>query len=225
MLPDVRLELEWKGQRYESVTKGLAAVGAFTDEHMAKFIPIARKTLRDYMTGVVLSVKQRTETPWPQGTSPAGAFPGTLSKRSGTLTRELNPRRIGVTRAGSVKAVDEISVSFTLTGIAAVHERGAVITPKRARYLTVPLPAALDKRGVALFPRARDWQNTFVKRSKAGNLLIFQKRGKDQIVPLYVLKKRVVIPKRLAFEPAFEAGRSFLADALADEFLKEFNRG
>ncbi len=113
-------------------------------------------------------------------------------------------------------------VSFTLSGIAAVHERGATIRAKNAQYLTIPLPAALNKNGTPKRPTARSWPNTFVQRSKKGNLLIFQKKGKD-IIPLYVLKKSVVIPKRLAFKEGFEAGRDFLADTLAAEFLKEFN--
>ena len=64
-----------------------------------------------------------------------------------------------------------------------IHEVGGVIRAKSARYLTIPLPAALDRRGVARQPSARGWKNTFVAESKRGNLLIFQRRG-AQIVPL-----------------------------------------
>lgn len=220
MLPEVTVELDWRGQRYRDIDRGLRAVGIDLQKDTEKFMPIVRRTLRDYMEGVVLSVQQRTATPYPGGTSPAGQFPGRLSRRSGTLYNSLNKNKIKVdgTTAG------DQSVSFTLTGIAAVHERGATIRPKKARYLTIPLPEALDGKGLPRRPNARAWKNTFVQRSRKGNLLIFQKRG-DQIVPLYVLKKSVRIPKRLGFEEAFKAGKDFLADKIAQDILKEFTRG
>lgn len=79
---------------------------------------------------------------------------------------------------------------------AEIHETGGVITPKRAKYLTIPLQAALTSAGAPKKAGARDWKDTFVGRSRAGNLIIFQKRGKGSLIPLYVLKKRVTIPAR-----------------------------
>ena len=46
-------------------------------------------------------------------------------------------------------------------------------------------------------------KNTFVQYSKKGNLLIFQKRSRGSIVPLYILKKRVKIPARLGLGDYF----------------------
>jgi len=220
MLPDIDVELDWRGKRYRDVTKGLQAVALDLEADMDKIGPIVRKTLNDYMTGVVKSVEARTRGAYPSGTSAAGVFPGTLSKRSGSLNASLNPNRIKITGTD-----DTIGVSFTLTGIAAVHEKGATITPKKAKYLTVPLPAALTGRGVPRKPNARAWKNTFVLKSKKGNLLIMQKRKRGELVPLYVLKKKVTIPKRLAFEPAFLSGRDFLADKIAQDVLREFTNG
>lgn len=211
------LELEWRGKRYRDVDRGLQAVADLTGQSLdEKFKPIARRVLRDYMKGVLGSVRQRISTPYPRGTSPAGQFPGTLSRRSGRLLSQFGDGEIDVQ-----DTADGPAVSFTLSGIAAVHERGAVIRAKNAQYLTIPLPAALNKNGTPKRPTARSWPNTFVQRSKKGNLLIFQKKG-DQIIPLYALKKSVRIPKRLAFEEAFEAGLDLLADQLADEILREF---
>ncbi len=84
-----------------------------------------------------------------------------------------------------------IIVPFPLS----VHEDGAVIR-KKGKMLAIPLPAALDSRGRPLKRGPRAWRNTFVARSRKGNLLIFQKRGKD-IIPLFVLKDQVKIPRRL----------------------------
>lgn len=213
----VTLELEWRGQRYRDVERGLKVLATDLDQDLnLAFRPIARKVLRDYMRGVLSGVRERISTPYPDGTSPAGQFPGTLSRRSGRLLDTFRDDRIDVE-----DGPDDVSVSFTLDGIAAVHERGAVIRAVNAQYLTIPLPAALNRNGTPKRPTARSWPNTFVQRSRKGNLLIFQKKG-DGIVPLYALKKSVVIPKRLAFRESFEAGRSLLADTLANEIVKEF---
>lgn len=221
MVVEVILELDYRGKRYKDVNKGLNAVGADFGKSVEAMTPLVRSLLTQYMEGVVQSVRDRMQVPWPQGTSAPGTFPGTLSRRSGELQSQFVPSRINV-RGGSI---GDLEVSFTLPGIAAVHERGATIFPKKAKYLTVPLPAALDSRGVALKPRARDWMNTFVLRSKKGNLLIVQKQPGGGLKPLYVLKKSVTIPKRLGFQEAFEAGLDFLADQIANEIIREFFNG
>jgi hypothetical protein len=218
MLPDIIVELDWRGKRYTDVLRGLAAVATDVEKDFEAITPIVKRILTDYMRGVVKSVADRVSTPYPSGTSRGGAFPGSLSKRSGKLLAGLNPSRIQV--KGS--AEKDVEVSFSLTGIANVHERGATITPKKAKYLTIPLPPALNANGTPKKPNARAWKNTFILKSKKGNLLIVRKIGKGGIEPLYVLKKSVKIPKRLAFEEAFQAGRSFLADEIANQVIKEF---
>lgn len=214
----LEIELDWRGKRFRDVERGLRAVAEDVERDFDEvFKPIAKRVLRKYMEGVVQSVQDRVSTPYPGGTSRAGTFPGTLSKRSGRLAASLNASQIKVSEDDN-----DVGVSFTLTGIAVVHETGATIRAKSAQYLTIPLPAALNSNGTPKRPTARSWNNTFVKRSKKGNLLIFQKNGKE-LTPLYVLKKSVTIPKRLAFKEAFEAGKDFVADQLAAELIKEFN--
>ena len=220
MIP-VDIDLQWRGRRYEDVQRGLAAVRDDLDADTANLRPLVAGILRQYMEGVIKSVRARASTPWPGGTSEPGATPGTLSKRSGGLLRTLSTRRVTVADSGS----GPIEVSFKLSGKAAVHERGATITPRNARYLTIPLPAALDSRGVPLRSSAREWSDTFIRRSRRGNLLIFRKDGGGGITPLYVLKKRVTIPPRLQFGDAFEAGKDRLADEIAVQVLREFQGG
>jgi hypothetical protein len=48
---------------------------------------------------------------------------------------------------------------------------------------------------------AREWDDTFFHRSKAGNLVLLQSRG-DKVVPLFLLVKQVKIP---AFHWAFRS--------------------
>ena len=103
------------------------------------------------------------------------------------------------------------------TGSLTVHETGATITPKTSKYLTIPLQAAMDSRGVALRSKARDWDNTFIARSKRGNLIIFRKNTGGTITPLYVLKTSVVIPPRLRLGQTFDKMVSrFEAQAMND---------
>jgi len=219
MLPEFSVELDWRGKRYRDVTRGLNVVAKDIEKDFDNMLPVVKREIRKYMEGVVGSVRARVSTPYPSGTSARGNFPGTLSKRSGELARSLDNKQIK-----DSKTTSEIKTSFTLSGHAVVHENGATIRPKNSQYLTIPLPAALNKNGTPKKPNARAWRNTFIIKSKKGNLLIMQKRGKKDMIPLYVLKKSVTIPKRLAFTEAFEAGRTLLSDVLAKEILKEFNR-
>lgn len=76
-----------------------------------------------------------------------------------------------------------------------VHEYGATIRPKQAKYLTVPLADAARGR------RAREFPNTFARKSRQGNLIIFQKTAGGGITPLYLLKTSVVIKARPALAP------------------------
>jgi hypothetical protein len=86
--------------------------------------------------------------------------------------------------------------------IANVHEgkRGkkhTLIKPK-GDWLKVPLPSALTPTGriKARFKGGKK-KGQFIRRSKAGNLIIFERVSKKKILPVFVLKKQVKIPKRL----------------------------
>lgn len=115
-----------------------------------------------------------------------------LQRRSGgTIERFKASQRVSATGNGLDKVDAQMNV-----GVFGIHLTGGVVSARRSRYLTIPLPAACDRRGVPLKRRARDWPNTFVITSKSGNPLIVHKVG-GRIVPLYVLKPSVRIPPRL----------------------------
>jgi len=120
-----------------------------------------------------------------------------LKRRSGKLAQSLGYR---VDDDGG--AISATIGSGVLTGkrvkYADIQERGGEVRGKP--WLTVPLPAALTPAGVMKMPRARDFPNTFIQKSKKGNLLIFQKKDKG-IRPLFVLKRSVTIkPSRYMAE-------------------------
>lgn len=105
-------------------------------------------------------------------------------RRTGSLARWLRWRVITEGERVSLELAAEVPY-------ARIQEFGGIINAKPGGWLTVPLPAALDARRVAR--RARTYPNTFIQRSRRGNLLIFQRRGKE-IVPLFVLRKQVRLP-------------------------------
>lgn len=97
---------------------------------------------------------------------------------------------------------------------AEIHEDGGTITPKRVKYLTIPLAAALTASGAPRKASARDWANTFVGKSKGGALIIFQKVGKKSIIPLYVLKRSVTIPARHYMSETLESSKNYFLMAV-----------
>lgn len=137
---------------------------------------------------------------WPLGSGVGGTDLGRLARRSGNGLASIKQSITIRDDSWGYSRIIEGSIS---TASLTVHETGATITAKNAAYLTIPLRAALDSRGVPLRQRARDWTNTFIKRSKAGNLIIFRKDGKN-IVPLYVLKSSVYLPPRLQMKETVE---------------------
>ena len=181
--------------------------------------PIARKELRDILDTVALAMDQRHRTPWSRTAfpGPKGVRRGKLFKRQGLLMRSL-AASVRVRGSTLENIQGEIGGAPTPKW-AWVHEEGAVIKVKRARYLTIPLPAALTSQGLPKKKKARDWRNTFVAKSKAGNLLIFQKRGKS-IVPLYVLKKQVRIPRRLGLGATLKKAAPVFVDRVFDRMVK-----
>lgn len=84
------------------------------------------------------------------------------------------------------------------------HETGATIVARRARLLTIPLPAAKTAAGVARFSaRQAPYAETFWRESKRGNLILFGKQG-DRIVPLFLGRTSVRLPRRPWLRPAFD---------------------
>lgn len=109
---------------------------------------------------------------------------GILKTRSGHLRRSITGRTFK----------DQLIYTIIGSGIfgrkavkyARKLEKGGIIRPKKAKMLTIPLPGIKGK--AANFPKA------FIIKSKKGNILLVEKRGKKGLRPLFVLKKQVKIP-------------------------------
>jgi len=140
-----------------------------------------------------------------------------ISVRSGALRASVLPIKSEV-KDESVQAGVSIGGDIARGGgtpagrYARVHvggNRSTVITAKNKKFLTIPLPAAKTKAGLTKAPAPSDsvWGQTFVAKSKKGNLIIFGREKfvkgkragefKTKIVPLFLLKESVSIPARV----------------------------
>jgi len=134
-----------------------------------------------------------------------------LRKRTGKLSSSLQPLRVKKISTG-YRAGVKFGAKYASTH---VGKKGKVTTirPKSAKMLAIPLSAAKTGRGV---PRGKPkdknvFGDTFIAKSKRGNLIIFgkQKRQKGKnvgktfgnIVPLFVLKKKVKVRARIHPKP------------------------
>lgn len=137
-----------------------------------------------------------------------------LMRRSGHLSNSIRPTSV-------VRSGDEFTGGLQMGksyGRPLIGKRGTVtdVYPKTKKYLAIPLPAALGNHGVV---RGRPldksvWGDTFIRTSKAGNLIIFGKqlfvKGKKQgqaktgVIPLFILKKHVQVRVKIAVEELYK---------------------
>lgn len=187
------VEVQFGGKAFNSVA---AAMNALVNDLADATESASRRIepeLLDFLNRIGKIMKQRHGNPW----SPGGGKRN-LQSRSGEGLRSLL-QSIKVTGGRDIieGRISAAKLSF--------HETGGTVRARAGGFLTIPLPAALDARGVPLRRRAREWDNTFVKRSRRGNLLIFRKLpGPNELTPLYVLKPSVTIPPRLGLGDAID---------------------
>jgi hypothetical protein len=174
---------------------GAAAAVSLTarvDEGIAKLRPLLKQT----MEKVYREVAARHGNRWPTAGFPIGrsASPDApLNRRTGGGLKSIRDS-ITVTKTGEGKIAGKISA-----GKLTVHEEGITIKARRGGYLAIPTTYALSPTGRQT-RNPRDFENTFVGRSRRGNLIVFQKKNRNTLVPLFLLKKRVTIPARLGLE-------------------------
>jgi hypothetical protein len=146
-----------------------------------------------------------------------------LKVRTGTLRRsvfsrvEIEPSAI----------VGRVGIDASRAVYGRVHELGGDITPKRGKYLTIPLDAAVTgQQRVARFsarelmanPQAFGYKSAFVRRSQGGRAeaVILGVKGTSKaprLVPLFALTRRVTVHATHYMANAFSAatGRIMLA--------------
>ena len=131
-----------------------------------------------------------------------------LRVRSGRLRSSLKGRPL---------LVDRRTFAIELSSdvkYAAAHEFGKIITPKRSKFLTIPVHDELKTRaGVARYPSARFVPNLSYAQSRKGQpLLVHELTGEVW----YVLRQRVEIPERPFMRPAMRRVARNLSPAIQD---------
>lgn len=214
MSSELTLEFQFRNKRFKDAEAGLRAFHTYLKKSWDGSAKVLSEELRAFLDEVAQALVQRHSGAWPGGTTAQ-----TLSKRSGKMLESI-------VESVEVQGQTFSTIRGTIGGsmIAGVQEFGATIRPKSAKYLTVPLPAALNSDGTPKKKSAREWANTFVARSKAGNLIIFQKRG-TQIIPLYVLKTSVTIPPRLGMRTTLDVGLPYFVEKSMDAIVRAVNAG
>jgi len=170
-------------------------------------------------------------------TSKEGASVATLARGTGDLASAIK-----------IKYVDLAHNPTALIGpgrrikYAGLQEFGGVVRAK-GKLLTIPLLASLQgagrKRGakrVARFsahelkddPGKGGFTRTFIRKSKAGNLIIFGEKGdkgSESIVPLFLLKDRVRVPARSYLSSTLKETESKVREMLQEEVGRILNEG
>ncbi|MFZ5451616.1 MAG: hypothetical protein ACOZF2_07070 [Thermodesulfobacteriota bacterium] len=119
-----------------------------------------------------------------------------LARRSGTLARSTRP--LSVAMEGN-KITGGLGFSAKYAGVH-IGPAGSQVTirPKNKKFLAIPLPAAKTAAGVARGgPLDGIWGPTFIAK---GVIFGFKKGTKKEYqspIPLFVLKRSVVVPRRV----------------------------
>jgi hypothetical protein len=198
----VKLVTKYRGKEVPFPSKTInKAAERLSPRNLQRLTQFAEQEMRRYLNNVSKVMHERHSRPYQKGFKRK-----TLQKRSGRGLQSI--KNFLVNRQG-----DGVTGHMRLNKYMTMHEHGGWIRAKKGKYLTIPLDAALNANGTPKKRNARAWQNTFVRKSKKGNLIIFQKRGK-RIVPLYVLKEKVRIPARLGLRVELRKGRAPMRKAI-----------
>jgi len=204
------ITVEIGGVAYQDALAGMVALTNDIDDAFEQGFKRAPPELMKSFDKVTKEMTRLHGRQWNGNTVNSGRG---LQRRSGEGLRSLIESVKVSAGRGEIIAVGEIG-----GGKLSFHEEGGTIRATRSQYLTIPLPAALDPRGVPLRRRARDWDNTFVKRSRRGNLIIFRKLpGPNELTPLYVLKTQVYIPPRLRLGETLMGELGYFSEQLLEE--------
>lgn len=104
------------------------------------------------------------------------------------------------------------------------QEKGAYITPKKARALAVPISREA-KRASAKGLGPRSMPNLFMLSRKGRDPLLAVKRARGALKIMYVLKKSVRLKPRPWLKPGFEKAKPLIRSAFASSLRQSMNFG
>lgn len=145
-----------------------------------------------------------------------------LNVRSGALRRGWGRPIVVGSSLGSLQVSFVNREKYAIT-----HEEGKTITPKKSKFLAIPLDAAKTAAGVPRYSsplRESGMKKTFIARSSAGNLILFASVG-SQITPMFALVRSVTIPARLGAWKFMQTQRPRYMEALYQGTFNAWNKG
>lgn len=132
-------------------------------------------------------------------------------RRSGDLGRSIDfkPREI----------LGHYQLTIGSYGVkyARILEEGGTITPKRKKFLTIPMPGV---KGMA-----RNYPDAFFVRTVTNNLFLAKKYRKNDWKPLFVLVKKAEIPAFHWLQKSVDQKRSLLDRMLSKQELLRVAKG
>jgi len=148
---------------------------------MKDFTPVNRRVGELVVRSVLRNFRAGGRPKW-KTSMRVQLFGGTVLHSSGELKRSVN-----------FTAHKDSVIIGTNKPYSALQHFGGTITPKSKQYLTIPI--GLSRQEQRQGKRAKDFSDTFIAKSGAGNLIIFQNVASG-IKPLFLLSKSVTIPPR-----------------------------
>jgi hypothetical protein len=138
-----------------------------------------------------------------------------LNRRTGTLARAFN--RAVFDEGGRVTL--RVWVDSSAAAYAFMQEKGGTITPKKGKYLAIPIGAAVTRAGVSRHSSPREVDGLRFMQKKGGQPFLGKVEG-GKVVAYFLLRKKVTIPARLGMEKTFRE----LAPMVYPAISREFNR-
>lgn len=213
MTQAVELSVSYGNKRYRDAARGLHALAKSLNKSMNDYAHVLSREMKTFIRDELDKLAERHSGPITTDT--------TLATRTGTLVKSLKTAGT-VTEAATIA---DVQAEIRLPGQYKVQEYGGTVKPKNG-YLFVPLPDALNPDGTPKKLNPRQWQDTFIRESKAGNLILFQRVGR-KLIPLYALKSQVRVRPRLGLVSQVKADFPDFADraltALFDALTKPLN--
>jgi hypothetical protein len=177
--------------------------GAIRKTQALKAIPSAFKyQVTSWVADTILELKR----------SAAGMQASGPGRKTGQMARNIGHEIKGTDAAFEVIVGTGVGGKQSVV-YAGIQDRGGTIHKKNKR-LTIPFP------GVKGF--AREYQDTFVIKSKAGNTIICQRQGKKgKLKPLFLLRDEVTLPATHWFSGPMAQRLAYLAAMTTPEAVFE----
>lgn len=211
----LKVETLYNGKSYPSLDAAIAAACKEIEVNLLSFPPILRQEFLEFLQRITQNTVK---------------YFIPFSKRNRGQQKDMQMRS-GKTRSQILASPEVKDVGrglyFGYVGgpkHLEINEFGGIQGPKAGdKFVYIPLDAALNARGLPIAKDPRNWKNTFIRKTRRGNLIIFQRRASGRPVPLYLLKRNVKIPPRLRMTRAIISASPYFERKVMDALERQFN--